>query len=269
MSEAPRAQIGIFGGSGFYSFAEGPIEEVVIETPHGSPSDAIALCEVAGQQVAFLPRHGRRHTIPPHAVNYRANLWAFRELGVTRVIAPSAVGSLSANIHPGMFVVNDQFIDRTTGRKDTFYDGPEVTHVSTAEPYCPQLRSLAIDAINGHGIPLQEHGTVVVIQGPRFSTKAESQWFTRAGFDIVNMTQYPEVALARELAMCYVTVSLVTDYDAGIAGNVDEHVEATDVVAVLKKNTENVKRVLRTMLESMPPERKCNCIDALKFAKMT
>ena len=268
MAKERSAEIGIFGGSGFYSFADGTIDEVWIDTPYGAPSDRIAICTVAGRQVAFLPRHGRGHTLPPHAVNYRANLWAFYELGVERVIAPSAVGSLRADIHPGTFVVNDQFIDRTSGRVDTFYDGPVVTHVSTAEPYCPHLRALAIESIARKEIALRETGTVVVIQGPRFSTKAESLWFSRMGWDIVNMTQYPEVTLARELGMCYVTVSLVTDYDAGVVGDGHEHVEAVNVVEVLARNTDNVKSVLRAMLERMPVERTCSCSKALDFARM-
>jgi 5'-methylthioadenosine phosphorylase len=261
------AEIGIFGGSGFYEFADAAIREVRITTPYGSPSDVVALTTVAGRSVAFLPRHGRKHELPPHKIPYRANLWAFKELGVTRVIAPSAVGSLQAHIQPGEFVISDQFVDRTSGRSDTFHDGPVATHVSTADPYCPQLRHVACDATASEGIPVHTAGTCVVIQGPRFSTKAESRWFTQMGWEVVNMTQYPEAALARELAMCYVNISLVTDFDAGV---LSEHapVEAADVVAILGQNTENVKRVLRRMLEQMPTERTCACADALKYARL-
>jgi 5'-methylthioadenosine phosphorylase len=268
MAQAERAEVGIFGGSGFYSFAEGAVEEVWIDTPYGPPSDRVALCSIAGRKIAFLPRHGREHTLPPHAVNYRANIWAFHSLGIQRVIAPSAVGSLNAQIHPGAFVVNDQFVDRTSGRRDTFYDGPAVTHISTAEPYCPHLRALAIETITEQNIPVRGSGTVVVIQGPRFSTKAESRWFTSMGWDIVNMTQYPEIVLARELGMCYVTISLVTDYDAGVTADGQTHVEAVDVVAVLKKNTENIKAVLGAMLKRLPMERTCDCAKALDFARI-
>lgn len=264
-----QADIGVFGGSGFYEFAEGAVEEIKVETPYGPPSDKVALCTVAGKRVAFLPRHGKDHSLPPHKINYRANLWAFKELGVTRVIAPNAVGSLQAHIAPGHFVINDQFVDRTTGRADTFYDGPIVTHVSTAEPYCPALRRLAIEATKASSIPLHETGTCVIIQGPRFSTKAESRWFSQMGWEIINMTQYPEVALARELAMCYVNISLITDYDAGVVLESGEHVEATDVMAVLTKNTANVKKVIRAMLESLPEKREgCDCASALKFARI-
>ncbi len=263
----PSADIGIIGGSGFYAFVEGDAEEVAVETPYGPPSDAIALMTVAGQRVAFLPRHGRNHTIAPHKVNARANLWALQSLGVTRVLAPSAVGSLQTRFTPGDFVVNDQFVDRTTGRADTFYDGPEVTHVSSAEPYCPQLRVLALDAARACGVTAHDGGTVVVIQGPRFSSKAESRWFTQMGWDIVSMTQYPEMMLARELALCYINLSLVTDYDAGVVAG-DSHVEAADVGRVLAQNTENVKRVLRRVLAQMPPTRDCACAGALAHARL-
>lgn len=262
-----QAEIGIFGGSGFYSFAEGDVREIKVETPFGAPSDTIALATVFGRRVAFLPRHGRSHSLPPHKIPYRANLWAFKELGVTRVIAPSAVGSLQAHIQPGDFVICDQFVDRTSGREDTYFDGPVATHVSTAEPYCPQLRRLAVEIVTAEGVPVHPSGTCVVIQGPRFSTKAESQWFTRMGWEVVNMTQYPEAALAREMAMCYVNIALVTDFDADV---VSEHgpVQAVDVAQVLHGNTKNVKRVLRRMMEDLPSTRECDCAESLKYARL-
>lgn len=261
------AEIGIFGGSGFYSFADGPIREVTVDTPYGAPSDAIALTTVLGRSVAFLPRHGRGHTLPPHKIPYRANLWAFHQLGVTRVLAPSAVGSLQASILPGDFVIADQFIDRTSGRADTFYDGPVATHVSTAEPYCPHLRHAAYEATVAENVRAHRAGTCVVIQGPRFSTRAESRWFTTMGWDIVNMTQYPEAALARELAMCYVNIALVTDFDAGVVAD-QGPVQVVDVIEVLKQNTENVKRVLHRILQDLPVERTCTCSGALDYAKL-
>lgn len=262
-----KAEIGIFGGSGFYEFADGATEEIKVETPYGPPSDNVILMTVAGRRVAFLPRHGKAHTLPPHKVPYKANLWAMQSLGVSRILAPSAVGSLQAHIAPGDFVISDQFVDRTTGRADTFYDGPIVTHVSSAEPYCPQLRQFAIDAARSTSVKVHPTGTSVVIQGPRFSSKAESCWFTQMGWDVVTMTQYPEVILARELALCYVTISLVTDYDAGtVAGTAA--VQTHDVLQVLAQNTANVKKVLQAMLEQMPAERDCPCADALKYARM-
>ncbi len=261
------AEIGIFGGSGFYEFAEGSIEEIKVDTPYGPPSDKIALMTVAGRKIAFLPRHGKSHSLPPHKVPYRANLWALKSLGVTRVLAPSAVGSLQSHIAPGDFVINDQFVDRTSGRADTFYDGPIVTHVSSAEAYCPQLRALAIGAARQNKVNVHETGTSVVIQGPRFSSKAESRWFTQMGWDVVTMTQYPEVVLARELELCYLTISLVTDYDAGTVADAAA-VQAHDVLEVLAKNTANVKNVLKTMLALLPADRTCPCADSLKYARM-
>jgi 5'-methylthioadenosine phosphorylase len=261
------AEIGIFGGSGFYEFAEGGVEEITVDTPYGPPSGPIALMTVAGRSVAFLPRHGKEHTLPPHKVPYRANLWAFKSLGISRVLAPSAVGSLQASIAPGDFVINDQFVDRTNSRADTFFDGPDVVHVSSADAYCPQMRRLAIESARQSGVSVHDTGTVVVVQGPRFSSKAESRWFTQMGWNIVSMTQYPEVILAREMELCYVTLSLVTDYDAGLVSDTAA-VQAHDVLAVLTQNTENVKRVLKAMLAAMPTKRQCSCADALTYARM-
>jgi 5'-methylthioadenosine phosphorylase len=262
-----QADIGIFGGSGFYEFAAEDIREISVETPYGPPSDTITLATVAGHRVAFLPRHGKHHTLPPHKIPYRANLWALHSLGVRRVLAPAAVGSLQAHIQPGHFVISDQFIDRTTGRDDTFYDGPVVTHVSSAEPYCPQLRALAIGAARDAGVTVHETGTCVVIQGPRFSTQAESRWFTRMGWDTINMTQYPEAILARELALCYVNIALVTDYDAGVVVAADA-VQVQDVLAILRQNNVQANQVIRTLLERLPPERDCPCAGALDHARL-
>ena len=172
------------------------VEEVSVDTPFGDPSAALAVGEVEGVRVAFLPRHGPKHQLPPHMINYRANLWAMKELGVTRIIGPCAAGSLKRDVKPGDFVVSDQLVDRTAGRKDTFYDGPETTHIAFADPYCPELRALAIDSGRNSGITIHEQGTVVTIQGPRFSTRAESKWFQDAGWEVINMTQYPEAYLA-------------------------------------------------------------------------
>ena len=261
------AEIGIFGGSGFYEFVEGDIEEIKVETPYGSPSDLIALGTVAGRRIAFLPRHGKTHSLLPHKVPYRANLWAFQHLGITRVIAPNAVGSLQSHIAPGDFVITDQFVDRTHSRADTFYEGPIATHVSSAEPYCPQLRRIALEASSEHGIPVHDGGTCVVIQGPRFSSKAESRWFTAMGWQTVTMTQYPEVMLARELALCYVNIALITDYDTGLVAD-EAPVEAHNVLEVLAQNTANVKKVIKTMIERLPETRDDLCPNALKYARM-
>ncbi|MBC8134388.1 MAG: S-methyl-5'-thioadenosine phosphorylase [Fibrella sp.] len=248
----PAATVGVFGGSGFYSFLTGDVREVKIDTPYGPPSDAVILAEIGGKTVAFLPRHGRNHTIPPHKINYRANLWAMKSLGVTDIIGPNACGSLQPHVKPGDFVVCDQFVDRTTGRTDTFYDGPIVTHVSAAEPYCPILRKHAIESCRAEGITVHERGTVVVINGPRFSTKSESRWFGSQGWEVINMTQYPEMYLARELEMAYVNISLITDFDAGLIGEDHPPVTNDEVLAVFTANLDNLRRVLRRMIETLP-----------------
>ena len=264
---APRvtADIGLFGGSGFYSFLENA-DELAVHTPYGPPSDRVAVGEVEGRQVAFLPRHGRGHSIPPHRINYRANLWAFRELGVRRVIAPCAVGSLQPGLAPGTFVVCDQLVDRTSGRPDTFYDGPVVTHVGFADPYCPELRALAADRGAALGIPLRPAGTGVVIQGPRFSTRAESAFYSAQGWHVIGMTQYPEAVLAREVEMCFVNVSLVTDYDVGLEGM--PPVSTREVVKILQQNNESLRTLLAELIPRIPEERSCACGSALADAQL-
>ncbi|MBA2313678.1 MAG: S-methyl-5'-thioadenosine phosphorylase [Actinobacteria bacterium] len=264
MSE--RAQIGIFGGSGFYSFLE-DVREEKIDTPYGEPSAPISIGEIEGRRVAFLPRHGLEHQLPPHMINFRANVWALKELGVTRVIGPCAAGSLKKEVKPGDFVISDQLVDRTTGRKDTFYDGPITTHVSYADPYCPELRTLAIDTAGGRGIEVHERGTVVTIQGPRFSTRAESRWFQDAGWEVINMTQYPEAYLARELEMCYVNVALITDYDVGVEGEVGA-VSHEEVLKVFQTNNEKLRTLLFSLVPVIPEERSCPCSSALQGARL-
>ena len=261
-----RADIGVFGGSGFYSLLENA-REITVETPYGAPSDKLAIGEVAGKRVAFLPRHGKAHQYPPHAINFRANLWAMKELGVTRIIGPTACGSLKADVRPGDMVVADQVVDRTTGRKDTFYDGPITTHVSFADPYCPQLRPIAIAALLAGDIRTHERGTVVVIQGPRFSTRAESKWFQEAGWEVINMTQYPECYLARELQICYVNISLITDYDVGLEGLDVAPVSHEHVMKIFAGNNERVKAAIFRIIEATPSERSCNCGSALVGAR--
>lgn len=260
-----QAAVGVFGGSGFYRLLD-DVEYVDVETPYGKTSDRIAIGTVAGRHVAFLPRHGARHTLPPAAINYRANLWAFKELGVERVIAPTAAGSLQAPVRPGDFVVVDQFVDRTWGRADSFYtEGPRVAHVSAADPYCPEMRPLAVEAGRDQGVTMHERGTVVVIQGPRFASRAESRWYSAQGWEVINMTQYPEVVLARELEMCYVNVALITDYDAGLEG-VAEAVTAAQVERVFASNNERVRRLILTLIERLPEDRSCPCGQAMRGA---
>ncbi len=266
--ESLRADIGVFGGSGFYSLLPN-VEEVTIETPYGAPSDSLFLAELDGKRVAFLPRHGRNHTIPPHKINFRANVWAMKSLGVRYLISPCAVGSLQTHLEPAHFVVCDQYIDRTNGRIDTFYEGAPVHHVSPADPYCPHLRQLATEVIRAQGITVHEHGTMVVIQGPRFSTKAESKWFTQMGWDVVGMTQYPEAYLALEQAMAVVNISLVTDYDSGLVamGEVPP-VNAAEVLEVFKQNAERIKGVVLELIRRIPLDLDSPCHHALDFAAM-
>lgn len=256
------AEIGVFGGSGFYTFLD-DITEVSVATPYGPPSAPLAIGTVGDRRVAFLARHGVHHELPPHRVNYRANLWAMRSLGVERVFGPCAAGSLRPDIHPGDFVVCDQLVDRTCGRPDTYYDGPQVEHTSFADPYCAELRGVAVATAKQQGLRYLDGGTVVVIQGPRFSTRAESTWFRQAGWDLVNMTQYPEAFLARELGLCYAGLALVTDYDTGLEG-VDgiEAVTMDAVFAVLASNVERTRRLLAAAIPTVPVERSCDCAGA-------
>jgi 5'-methylthioadenosine phosphorylase len=261
-----QAEIGVFGGSGFYSLLE-DVREAKIDTPYGAPSDSLFLATVRGRKVAFLPRHGRNHTLPPHKINYRANVWAMRSLGVQAIISPCAAGSLQKHVEPFHFVVCDQFVDRTNGRADTFYDGPIVTHISPAETYDPLLRKLAIETIREHGITCHEAGTVVVIQGPRFSTKSESKWFHDAGWEVINMTQYPEAYLCRELGMGVVNISLITDYDSGVHAGT-EAVNAHDVLEVFKSNSEKIKKVVLDLIGKLPADLSVvQPKEALKFSR--
>lgn len=262
MSSKEQAQIGIIGGSGFYSFFEqsgAPFKEITVETPYGETSAPITIGEISGKKVAFIPRHGRQHQFLPHTVNYRANVWALKSLGVSRVISPCASGSLQKHIKPGNFVICDQYVDWTDGRKNTFIEGPECIHPSAAEPYCPELRKIAIAQAEKLGITVHKTGTVVIINGPRFTTKAESQFFTNQGFDVINMSQYPEVHLVHELDMCPVTIALITDYDAGLTGNVPP-VTHQEVMSVFKSNIDKLKKLLVAIIENIPDDRNfCEC----------
>lgn len=253
------AEIGVFGGSGFYKFLD-KIEEVRVETPYGMPSDNLFIGEIGGHKVAFMPRHGRNHTIMPHLINYRANVWAMKSVGVERVISPCAAGSLQKHVEPGDFVICDQFVDWTDGRKSTTIQGPIVSHPSPADLYCPEMRELAITTAKDLGITVHRTGTVVVINGPRFSTKAESKFFTNQGWEVINMTAFPENYLVREMDMCPLNISLITDYDAGLVGDVAP-VSHHEVIQVFNSNLEKLKSLLFGMLEKIPFERK-NCICA-------
>jgi 5'-methylthioadenosine phosphorylase len=258
--------IGVFGGSGFYAFLD-DVETQQVHTPFGSPSAPVAIGRVGDRPVAFLPRHGEAHQFPPHKVNWRANLWAMREVGVERILAPCACGSLQPGIQPGDVVVLDQLVDRTWGRGDTYFDGPIPGHIGFADPYCPVLRSAVTEVATGQGIGVHSSGTVVVIQGPRFSTRAESAWFRSQGWDVVNMTQYPEAYLARELGMCYSGIALVTDYDTGVEHDAGmPPVTMDQVFAVLRENIDRTRQLLFEVIPSLPEARDsaaCSCHEAL------
>jgi 5'-methylthioadenosine phosphorylase len=255
----------VFGGSGFSTFLEG-VSELEVDTPYGPPSAPVSVGTVEGRLVAFIPRHGLKHQFPPHMVPYRANLWAMKELGVQRVFGPCAAGSLQPHVKPGQFVVCDQLVDRTTGRAGTFYDGPETTHISFADPYCPTMRQLAVGEGQGMGLELHDRGTVVVIQGPRFSTRAESQDFALRGWEVINMTQSPEAVLARELEMCYANISLITDYDVGVIGET-EPVSNEEVIRVFQANLGHLRDLLFRVIARLPDERDCPCPSALANAR--
>ena len=245
-----HADIGVFGGSGFYTFFD-DVEQHSVTTPFGDPSAGVTIGTLGAVRVAFLPRHGQHHEFPPHRVNYRANVAAMRELGVRALLAPFAAGSLQPTIHPGEFVVVDQFVDRTSGRADTFYDtfenGP--THVSLADPYDERLRRELVAAASELGIAVHDRGTVVVVQGPRFSTRAESAWYRSQGWDVINMTQYPEAALAREAGIPYGAVALITDYDTGVDGEPGvEPVTQEQVFGFFEGNVHRVRDVLFTVI---------------------
>ncbi|MDO5437672.1 MAG: S-methyl-5'-thioadenosine phosphorylase [bacterium] len=265
MTDKNLASIGIFGGSGFYSFLD-DVKEYVIETPYGKTSDKIAIGKVGGKSVAFMPRHGKEHSITPENVNYRANVWAMKQVGCKHIISPCAAGSLQKEIKPGDIVFCDQFVDWTFGkRKDTFFEGPIVTHVSAAETYCPKLRKLALDSAEKLGLSYHKTGTVVVINGPRFSTKAESKFFTSQGWGVINMTQYPESYLVKEMDMCPLNISLITDYDAGLVSDT-EPVSHAAVIEVFKSNIENLKKLLVQIITDFE-EYDCACHQTSKNSR--
>lgn len=253
------AEIGIIGGSGLYSFLE-DAQTVSVHTPYGPPSDQLSVGTVAGRTVAFLPRHGGDHRFPPHSINYRANVWALRSIGVHQIFAPCAVGSLQADIAPGTIVVPDQLINRTSGRQQTYFDVGAV-HVAFSDPYCPRGREAVLVAAECQRLEALDGGTMVVIDGPRFSTRAESSWHTQQGWSLVNMTGHPEAILARELAMCYTAIALVTDLDAG--QDYTDAVAQVDVFQVLSEHIAHVRALLAAAISKLSPTRDCRCSKAL------
>jgi 5'-methylthioadenosine phosphorylase len=258
------AEIAVIGGSGLYALLEGATEHAVT-TPYGPPSDPVTIAEVGGRPVAFLPRHGRDHRYPPHRIPYRANLWALRALGARQVLAPCAVGGLQPHLGAGAFVLPDQLIDRTSGRVQTFYDGGAV-HVSFADPYCPVGRATVLAAASRHEVEIHDGGTMIVVEGPRFSTRAESRWFSTLGGAVVNMTGHPEAVLARELALCYTAIALVTDLDVGVDGG--QSVSQEEVFRVFGENTARLRGLLLDAVATLPAGRDCPCPHALDGIKL-
>ncbi|HEY9315926.1 S-methyl-5'-thioadenosine phosphorylase [Williamsia sp.] len=252
MSADTQPRIGIIGGSGFYSFFGTGAQQVKVRTPYGDPSAAITVGDVDGTPVAFLPRHGVSHEYAPHTVPYHANAWALRSLGVRRIFAPCAVGGLSTDLEPGTMVIPDQLVDRTSGRSQTFFDGPAV-HVAFSDPYCPALRAAAAVAAPDAVVD----GTMVVVEGPRFSTRAESQMYASQGFTLINMTGQPEAVLARELEMCYASIALVTDTDAGVVAG--EGVTASEVFAVFEQGLGRMRTMLTAAIGEAARQPECLC----------
>jgi 5'-methylthioadenosine phosphorylase len=254
--EGPPAEIGVIGGSGLYAFVEDAVD-VALDTPWGAPSDPLAIGEVAGRAVAFVARHGRGHGLSPHRINYRANLWALRAAGVRQVLAPSAVGSLRPELGPGSLVLPDQVVDRTWGRAHTYYDEVPPVHVPFADPYCPRGRAAAATVARGQGRPAVDDATLVVVNGPRFSSRAEAQWHAAQGWSVVGMTGQPEAGLARELGLCYTAIALVTDRDAGVDGA--GAVTQEEVFRVFAENLDRVRDLLRDLVPALPQDDDCPC----------
>lgn len=241
----------MIGGTGFYTFLEDPTDHIV-DTPYGVPSAPVSVGTVAGRRVAFLPRHGRHHELPPHAINYRANLWALRALGVRQVLAPCAVGGLSRDVAPGDVVVPDQLVDRTHRRMSSYVEAGAV-HLPFADPYCPGVSA----ALSAADPDISMGGTMVVIEGPRFSTRAESQHYAAQGWSLINMTGSPEAALAREMRQCYAAIALVTDMDAGAEQG--SGVDQREIFELFRANLERLTGLLTTAIGSLPDPSGCAC----------
>lgn len=257
---------GVVAGSGFYEIEGVEVKEIKkLTTPYGEPSDMYRICDISGREVAFLSRHGTPHHIPPHRINYRANLWGFRELGVERILSVNAVGGINRKLRPGDIVIPDQIIDMTHGRAATFYDGDEVIHIDFTYPFCSELREALIGAGRKSGAAPMESGTYICVNGPRLESKAEIEYFSSMRADIIGMTVMPEAHLARELEICYAGVAVVTNYAAGIS---PRRLTTTEVVEVMKASMKQVRSLIAETLKSVPLKRACDCKDALKEAKM-
>ena len=258
-----KAEIAIIGGTGIYNTEIISNNQTLdLETPYGKTSDSLTIGEFNGKNIVFLPRHGKKHSVPPHKINFRANIWALKEIGVKRIIAPCAVGSLRENMEPGHIAIPDQFIDRTKDRESTFYDQGTVAHISTADPFCPELRNLAISAGKKLDYDIHEKATQVCIEGPRFSTRAESNMFRNWGADTINMTLFPECVLARESQICYVAIATITDYDVWAETAVSHH----EVLKTLENNVEKTSNIIQKIIPQINNDRNCLCANALDAA---
>ena len=258
-----KAEIAIIGGTGIYNTEIISNNQTLdLETPYGKTSDSLTIGEFNGKNIVFLPRHGKKHSVPPHKINFRANIWALKEIGVKRIIAPCAVGSLRENMEPGHIAIPDQFIDRTKDRESTFYDKGTVAHISTADPFCPELRDLAISAGKKLDYDIHEKATQVCIEGPRFSTRAESNMFRNWEADTINMTLFPECVLARESQICYVAIATITDYDVWAETAVSHH----EVLKTLEKNVEKTSSIIQNIIPQINDDRNCLCANALDGA---
>ena len=259
------ADIGLIGGTGIYdSGILTDKKEIKVHTPYGEPSDSITIGNFSGRRIAFIPRHGKTHHIPPHRINNRANIWALKELGVTRIIAPSAVGSLQKEFRPGDIALPDQFIDFTKARQYTFYDGGQVCHISASDPFCAELKKLTTDCANSLSYKLHENITYICIEGPRFSTRAESLFYREVmKAHIIGMTVVPECILAREAEICYVSIATITDYDAWT----DSPVSSNKIIETLQKNIEKTSKLISQLIPLISDQRtQCSCGNALQGA---
>jgi 5'-methylthioadenosine phosphorylase len=258
--------IGVIGGSGLYEIGGVVVTDIKrISTPFGDPSDPYRICEISGREVAFLPRHGSPHKIPPHRINYRANIWGFKEIGAERILSVNATGGMNPEMTPGAIVIPDQIIDMTKGRESTFYDGDEVVHIDFTEPYCPEMREAIFTAAEKAGIGIKKSGTYICVEGPRLETATEIKVFSMLGADVVGMTMMPEASLARELEICLAGIAVVTNYAAGIS---NKKLTTTEVIETMAASTERLKLLLKEIFAILPHRRSCKCKDALKDARM-
>lgn len=258
--------VGVIGGSGLYEIAGVVVKDIKkLSTPFGDPSDSYRICEISGREIAFLPRHGSPHKIPPHRINYRANIWGFKEIGAERILSVNATGGMNPEMTPGAIVIPDQIIDMTKGRESTFYDGDEVVHIDFTEPYCPEMRETIFIAAEKAGIGIKKSGTYICVEGPRLETATEIKVFSMLGADVVGMTMMPEASLARELEICFAGIAVVTNYAAGIS---NKKLTTTEVIETMAASTERLKLLLKEIFAILPHHRSCRCKDALKDARM-